>query len=261
MSTVVAAVDDSVAAGPVVAAALALAPLLGSTVEAVHVGEPEGRTARQCAEQAGVPFRTIPGEPFGRLVELASDGVTAVVVGTRDRPAAEGLVGHLALALADALPRPLLVVPPQCAPAERIRRVLVALEGSPGRAKPLRHALQVVAGADLDLTVVHVETEGAVPSFSESAAYETAEFAQEYLRRYWPDAPKARLALPIGSAADEILALADDVRPDLLVAGWPQGSSAEHGHVVREVLRRSRHPVLLVAVLPLPPVPRRSVVS
>ncbi|MGB8649219.1 MAG: universal stress protein [Mycobacteriales bacterium] len=256
MTIVVAAVEDSVAAGPVVAAALAIAPLLGSSVEAVHVGEAGGSTARELAERAGVAFRTVPGEPLARLVELASDGVTAVVVGTRDRPTAEAPVGHMALALADALPRPLLVVPPQCAPAERIRRVLVALEGTPGRAKPLRHALQVVAGADLDLTVVHVESEDAVPSFSESAAHETAEFAQEFLRRYWPDAPKARLALPIGSVADEILALADDVRPDVLVAGWPQGSGAEHGHVVREVLRRSACPVLLVAVVPLPSLPR-----
>jgi hypothetical protein len=252
---VLAAVDDSAAAGPVVAAAAAIAPLLGSSVEAVHVGEPGGSTARACSEQAGVPFRTVPGEPMTRLLELASDGVTAVVVGSRGRPTGETAVGHLTLALADTLPRPLLVVPPQAAPADRIRRVLVALEGSPGRAKPLRHALQVVAGADIDLTVVHVDTEDSVPSFSESAAHETEEFAQEYLRRYWPDVPKARLALPIGSVADEILALADVLRPDLLVAGWPQGSGAEHGHVVRDLLRRSSYPVLLVAVLPLPSAP------
>jgi nucleotide-binding universal stress UspA family protein len=247
-STVIAAVDDSVAAGPVLAAAAAIAPLLGSTVQAVHVGSSAGSTARSSAERAGVPFRTVPGEALAELVALAADGVTAVVVGSRDQPTGE--TGHLALALADSLPRPLVVVPPQCSPAEQVRSVLVALEGTPGRAKPLRHALQVVAGADLELTVVHVESEDAVPSFSDSAAHETAEFAQEYLRRYWPDAPPARLALPIGTPAEEILRLAEEVHPDLLVAGWPQGSSEEHGHVVQELLRRSRCPVLLVAVLP-----------
>ena len=251
MSTVVAAVDDSVAAGPVLAAAHALAPLLGSTVTAVHVGGAAGSTARAYAERAGVPFRTVPGDPLEQLVELASDGVTAVVVGSRDETA--GDTGHLALELADNLPRPLVVVPPQCAPAERLHRVLVALEGTPGRAKPLRHALQVVAGADLELTVVHVEGPDAVPSFSEDVAHETAEFAQEFLRRYWPDAPPVRLALPIGTPADEVLALAEELQPDLLVAGWPQGSEPEHGHVVRELLRRSPCPVLLVAVLPLQP--------
>ncbi len=54
--------------------------------------------------------------------------------------------------------------------------------------------------------------------------------------------------LPVGSPADEVLALAHDLHPDVLVAGWPQGAGAEHGHVVRELLRRSPCPVLLVAV-------------
>jgi nucleotide-binding universal stress UspA family protein len=248
MTTVLAAIDDSVAAAPVLTAASALAPLLGSAVEAVHVGDPAGVTARACAKRAGVPFRSVPGDPLERLTELAVDDVTAVVVGTRDTSMRKSRVGHLALDLADRISRPLLVVPPQCTPAERIRRVVVALEGSPGRARSLRRAVEVVSGAQLDLTVVHVDTEDAVPSFSDSAAHQTADFAQEYLRRYWPLAPTARLALPIGAPAEEVLAIADDVRPDVLVVGWPQGAGTEHGHVVRELLRRSPYPVLLVAV-------------
>jgi nucleotide-binding universal stress UspA family protein len=113
--------------------------------------------------------------------------------------------------------------------------------------------VQVVSGADLQLTVVHVDTEDAVPAFTDSAAHETAEFAQEYLARYWPLAPRARLALPIGVPADEVLAIADDVHPDVLVAGWPKGAGPGHGHVVREVLRRSPYPVLLVGVAPPAP--------
>jgi nucleotide-binding universal stress UspA family protein len=138
MTTVLAAIDDSVAAAPVLTAASALAPLLGSAVEAVHVGDPAGVTARACAKRAGVPFRSVPGDPLERLTELAVDDVTAVVVGTRDTSMRKSRVGHLALDLADRISRPLLVVPPQCTPAERIRRVVVALEGSPGRAILLR---------------------------------------------------------------------------------------------------------------------------
>lgn len=248
MSTVLAAVDDSLAAGPVITAAVAIAPLLGSSVEAVHFGEDTGHTARECAERAGVPFRNVPGDPAEGLTQLCLDDVTAVVVGTRDGAAETGPVGHLALDLAERLPRPLLVVPQQYTPSDGVERVLVALEGSPGRAKPLRHAVEVVAGADIDLTVVHVDTEDLVPAFSDSAAHETADFAQEFLTRYWPLAPRARLALPIGTPVDEVLAVADDVKPDVLVAGWPQGAGPGHGHVVRELLRRSPYPVLLVAV-------------
>jgi hypothetical protein len=61
VSIVLAAVDDSVAAGPVVTAALALAPLLGSDVEAVHIGASCGSTAQSYAKRLGTPFRTIPG--------------------------------------------------------------------------------------------------------------------------------------------------------------------------------------------------------
>lgn len=248
MTHVLAAVDDSPAAAPVLTAATALAPLLGSTVEAVHVGGPAGATARDCAGQAGVPFRQVAGDPADRLVELAAEDVTAVVVGARDHWQRDGTVGHLTLQLADRLPRPLLVVPPQCRPRPRIERVVVALEGSPQRAKPLRHALAVVSGGDLDLTVVHVDSEESVPAFSDSAAHETAEFAQEYLTRYWSLAPRAHLALPMGQPATEILLIAEELRPDVLVAGWPQGAGPEHGHVVRELLERSTCPVLLVAV-------------
>ena len=246
MSTVLAAVDDSVAAAPVLTAATAIAPLLGSSVEAVHVGEGGGRTACECAERAGVPFKAVPGEPVEEIAHLARDGVTAVVIGARDQTA--GQVGHVALELAERLTRPLLVVPPAWAPSDRVSRVLVALEGQPGRARPLRSAVEVVAGADLDLTVVHVGDQDSVPAFSDSRAHEVGEFAQEYLARYWPLAPKVRLALPIGAVADEVLAVADDVRPDVLVAGWPQGAGPGHGHVVRELLRRTSWPLLLVAV-------------
>lgn len=248
MSIVLAAVDDSVAAGPVITAALALAPLFGSDVEAVHVGASAGVTARSCAKRLGTPFRTIPGEPLDRLVELAAEDVTAVVVGSRDRPMRKARVGHLALQLADRLTQPLLVVPPDSVPSDRIERVLVALKGQPGRTGPLQHTVEVVADGDLDVTVVHVDDEEAVPGFTDSTAHEPQEVAQEYLARYWPLGPKARLALPFGSPAEEVLAVAADIRPDVVVVGWPQGADAQHGHVVRELLRRSPHPVLLVAV-------------
>lgn len=249
MSTILAAVDDSLAAGPVITAALALGPLLGGTVEVVHVGTSTGCTAKGFADRAGVPFRTEPGRPVDRLIELASGDVPAVVVGRSDRVAGETAVGHLALELAERLPRPLLVVPASCTPADPLRSVLVALEGTRRRPKPLRQALSVAAGGDLVLTVVHVEAEADVPSFSDSPAHEMADFATEYLARYWPEAPAARLALPIGDPAEQILCTVEHVAPDLLVAGWPQRRGPAHGHVVREVLRRSPVPMLLVATV------------
>lgn len=248
MSTVLAAVDDSLCAGPVLAAAQALAPLLGSEVRAVHVGDDAGETARGHAARAGVLLVQVVGDPLDQLAEAAAEGVTAVVVGARDRASSGAPAGHLPLALAERLACPVLVVPPHWPAKARVDRVLIALEGRPGRARPLRHAVDVVAGADLDLTVVHVEDAADVPAFSDAPAHEMAAFAQEYLARSWPAAPPLRLALPVGPPVDEVLALAHDLHPDVLVAGWPQGAGPSHGHVVRELLRRAPCPVLLVAV-------------
>lgn len=250
MSTVLAAVDDSLCAGPVLAAAKAFAALVSGDVLALHVGADAGTTARAQAVRAGVPFRQSAGDPLEVLAATAASGISAVVVGARDRASSRAEAGHLPLALVECVPCPVMVVPPHWPAKQRFDRVLIALEGRPGRARPVRRAVDVVAGADLDLTVVHVQDAADVPAFSDAPAHEMRAFAQEYLARSWPTAPPLRLALPVGSPADEVLALAQELHPDVLVAGWAQGTGPAHGHVVRELLRRASCPVLLVAVEP-----------
>ena len=49
MSRIVAAIDNSPAARPVLSVALALGPVLGADVEAVHVADEEGDTAAAAA--------------------------------------------------------------------------------------------------------------------------------------------------------------------------------------------------------------------
>ena len=66
--------------------------------------------------------------------------------------------------------------------------------------------------------------------------------------RYCRGAPDARLALRVGVPADEILATADDVAPDMLAIGWPQTDDPTRGRVAREIVNRSRLPVLVVAL-------------
>jgi nucleotide-binding universal stress UspA family protein len=54
--------------------------------------------------------------------------------------------------------------------------------------------------------------------------------------------------LRIGIPVDEILMTADDVEPDMLAIGWPQTDDPGRGKVAREIINRSRIPILLVAV-------------
>src|SRR5205085_2736304 len=53
MNRIIAALDNGLAARPVMRTATALAPLLDARVEALHVADDGDRTARQAAEEAG----------------------------------------------------------------------------------------------------------------------------------------------------------------------------------------------------------------
>jgi nucleotide-binding universal stress UspA family protein len=247
VTTILAAVDDSAAAGPVLATAVALGPTLGATARALQVSDVPGLTAQAAAAQLGVALDVVAGDPIEQIVAAAAvDGVVAVVVGTRDRPGGRRPAGHLALAIADRIDKPVVMVPPDASPPQRIRRVLVAMEGRPGRG--LRRAIDVASDAGVELVIVHVDEVGSIPSFSDQVQHEVDAYSREFLLRYCGGAHVARLESRVGVPAEEILAAAVDEAPGLLAMGWPPSSEPGRGEVVREVLDRSPVPVLLVAV-------------
>ena len=249
MNKILAAIDNSAASAPVLGTAVALAGTFDASVQAVQVADEPGQTAQSCAVQFGVPLLVVQGDPLERIINLAGhDDVVAIVVGTRARPGGRRPAGHLALALADQLDKPVVMVPPDARPPERIGRVLIAMEGTPAKARSLRRAVTIAADAGLDLIVVHVDDEDSIPSFSDQVQHEAAAYSQEFLTRFCAGAPGARLETRIGVPADEILAVTEDVRPALLALGWPQTGAPDRGSVVRQVLDRSPIPVLLVAV-------------
>lgn len=249
MSCVLAAIDDSAAAQPVLATAVALAPAFGATVAAVHVAEKVGDTAQAAATRFSVPLQVLSGDPFEIITSLAADpGVVAVVLGARGRPGGRRPAGHLALALADRLRKPIVMVPPDARPPAPVRTVLVAMEGSPTKTGSLCEAVRIASDAGLELVVVHVDDEASIPSFSDQVQHETDAYAREFLARHCPGATSARLESRVGVPADEIIAAVESVDPALVAVGWPQTDDPSRGAVAREVLDRSRIPVLLIAV-------------
>lgn len=249
MSRVIAAVDDSAAAAAVLAMARAVGEALAAAVDAVNVGG-GGGTAAAAAARAEVPFRTLTGEPLPTLVALGDeDDVVSFVVGQRSR-VGSGTTGHTALGIADAVVQPVVVVPPDAAVPDRIRRVLVAMEGTPARARQLRRALSLASSAAaLEVVVVHVDDEGSLPMFSDHAGYDTEAYAAEFLARYAPGVPVTRLELRVGPPVEKILHACDTECPDLLAMGWPHHGRPGGGRIARQVLERATTPVLLVATL------------
>ena len=251
MKTVIAAIDDSAAAQPVLATALAVAPLLDATVEALHVSADDdgGRTAEAAATAVGVPLRRAVGDPLAQITQhVEDDAVEALVIGARAWPTGRRPAGHLALEIADNIVKPVILVPPEAELRVPFRRVLIAMKGTPRTARDLFRTIQVATQADLELLVVHVDDQQSIPSFSDQVQYDAQAYAKEFLARYCPGAPDARLVLKVGQPVDEILATADDTVPDMLAVGWPRHAGERRGRVAREIVNRSHIPVLLVAV-------------
>ncbi|MDQ4097195.1 MAG: universal stress protein [Actinomycetota bacterium] len=248
MNTILAALDNSAASRPVLTMACALAPTLGATVQAVHVDDGPGTTARAEAAHLGLPLRVLSGDPLERIRDVAShEDVVAVVVGSRGRLRGRDPAGHVALELADCMTKPVVMVPPDADPPERLRTVLVAMKGA-SKARGIKRAVKIVLDAGIELVVVHVDEEDTIPAFSDQVQHETEAYAREFLARYYEGATVARFETRVGVPAEEIIDAAHSLKAGLIAVGWPQSPEPGRGAVAREIVDRSPVPVLLLAV-------------
>jgi len=247
MTRVLAAIDNSLAASPVLAIARALAPLLDSDVEVLHLVENGDRMATQAALAAGLTLTSRRGPVIKSIIEAGRCADVAVlVVGARGTPAGPRPLGGTALAVATGLPKPIVVVPPDAHITGVIRRVLVPVEGAPAGTAPI---LDVVEDAELDMIVLHVYEEDSLPAFTDQPQHWQETWAREFVRRYcpWHTGP-LRLETRVGRAEDLIPRVAEEVNADIIALGWTLDLGPGRAPTVRGVLDRSRRPVLLVPV-------------
>ncbi|HZQ03802.1 MAG TPA: universal stress protein [Gaiellaceae bacterium] len=253
MNKVLAALDNSLAGTAVVATAQALAELFAAEIEAVHVPTNGDRSARGTAEAAGVPLRTLSGPVVEALVEAGeAPDVVALVVGARGTPAGRRPLGRTAAAVATALRKPIVVVPPDAAVAGAFRRILVPLEGSLSASLSPAWIAEVAPGRTVDAVALHIHEEKSIPAFTDQPQHEHAAWSREFLRRYLPSGLGAvRLETRVGHTAELVPRVAEEHDCDLIVLGWSQELSTGRAPVVRGTLERSRLPVALVPVQPV----------
>jgi nucleotide-binding universal stress UspA family protein len=249
MSKVVAAIDNSAAAGPVLAVAAAFAELVGTEVEALHAVGEEDRPPKGLPLHAGVPLREVPGPAVDAILAAgAPDDVAALVLGARGTPGGRRPVGATALAVITSLAKPVVVVPPDAAPGQ-LGRVLVPLEGTLSTSHAPTTMLDLASARTVDVVVVHVHDEASLPSFTDQPQHETSAWAEEFVARYWPwGVDDVRLETRVGRADEEIIGAAADLGVDVIALGWEQELGAGRAEVVRAVLEHARIPVLLVPV-------------
>lgn len=248
MSRVIVAIDDPVESYAVLAMAEVAASALDASMEVLHVVE-DDETMRLPAQVPGSPVRTLFGDPVDLLpLSAAESDVVAVVLGARSSSVVPHPAGHLAMALAGRTDKPVLMVPPGFDPPRQLHTAVVAMEGTPGKARVLQRCIALSTLAGLEIVVVHVDDVDSVPSFSDQVQYEAEVYAREFFARHLIDAPQMRLELHIGVPAVEVLRAVESAHADLVAVGWPQTDDPGRGMVAREIVDRSPVPVLLVAI-------------
>jgi nucleotide-binding universal stress UspA family protein len=250
VTRVLAAIDSSAAARPVLSAAAALADLLGSDVDALHVREQAWATAKAAADAAGAHLTLVSGRALERIIhEAGQPDVVAVVLGARATPNGARPAGHVARRVATSSHKPVVVVPPDCEIPVRFHRILVPLEAVMATASAVDSIVLAAGVGGAEVIVVHILTEQALPWFTDQPQHEVEAWVNEFRRRYC-DHPDIRLEVRTGVLRDRVLAFAEEVGADAIILAWSQRLVAERAALVRSVLEHSRIPVILVPAAP-----------
>lgn len=249
MSIVLAAIDSSSAARPVLDTALGLAALTDATVEAVHVRENASPTPAALAAARGIAFRELEGDVEQALIrELHDPDVIVGVAGARGTPGGRRPVGRTALRLLVRAAKPLVVVPPDavCAPSRPPRRFLIPLEGTDTSARAIALQLVPLTPDGTELVVVHVFTTSTAPPMMDHPEWNLELWRDEFQARYLPAARCVHLRSgPVGA---RIIEAATETGADMIVLSWSQDAAPGRAAVVRAVLEHAQGPILLLPV-------------
>lgn len=250
MTTVIAALDNSSAAAPVVATATRIAELYSATAHALHVREDGAGAARAAAEGAGLELETVSGSPIEMLIDAAEQPtVRAVVLGARATRGGRRPAGSTAMKFIASVSTPLIVVPPDAPNPGRIDSILVPLDGTPASAAALAGTIELARGSGVAVVVLHVHPEGQLPRFSEHLQHEANTWAEEFVARNCPcPLEEVRLELRVGVPHEQLVRVVRETGVDLVAMGWSQELAGGRAAVVREALSRCPVPILLIPV-------------
>lgn len=250
MTTVLAAIDGGARSASVLAAAQALAAVVGAVPLAIHVDEGDAAAADAVARSAGVPLQVETGEPVARIVRAASsEGVCAVALGVRGGLRQPPEDGHVALEVVLASDRAVLAVPEGARlPGDgRFHRVLVPLEGTTETSRTVGATVRDLSAGGAGIVVAHVHAPSSTPPYRDQVGHADQAWASEFLCR-WCDEPGAEAHVRAGDAPDALVDVARSASVDLIVLGWGKHVDAGRAQVVRALLAEAKVPVLLVPI-------------
>lgn len=257
--------EQALAAVPV---AKALGEIAGMAIRILHVGRHEpsqgdlqDRLAHGTHVLADLAIDVRTGDPAAEIVHAARDLQSHLVVMCRhSRPGRAELLGHTATDVLVDAPCPVVLVSPERGVAPwHLHHLLVPHDGTPTTSAALQPAVQIANLADAELLVAHVTESKAppeepgsftIPRYLDQPQYDWPSWGSEFANRLACMCPlghvHVRVFLAHGEPASEILRLSDRQSTDLIVLAWRGRWDAPHAHILKEVLRRARLPVMVV---------------
>jgi nucleotide-binding universal stress UspA family protein len=200
-----------------------------------------------------------------RLVVMTARGEAAEAP-PAEPPGAPRLVGHVARAVIEGSPVPVLLLPPAYREALPWQRILVPVSGEAEADEALALAVGLANALDLEVHVAHVagpdagdEGLAARARYADALHHEYPHQLQEFVRRALPHhgAEQCRCISKVelchGDVGAELLRLIEDSRVSLLAVGWHGRFLSGRARVLTYLLERIGCPVLLVTGAPRPP--------
>lgn len=249
MTQILAAIDNSPAALPVIETALWLSRLLGYPVGVVRVREDGFETASAVPQTRDLSVSVVERDPVDALVAaLDAPDVLVGVIGARGTHSGRRPAGHVALAVAQAVATPVVVVPPQDSVGPRVDttgRILVPVDDALQSGAAARGVTRLFAGSDAEIVVLHVFEAATVPRFWDQPHHAAQSWSREFLARHLHRAD-TDLELRSGVPGISVLEVVDQNSADLIALSWAQDLSTGRARTIQEVLALSKVPVLLM---------------
>jgi nucleotide-binding universal stress UspA family protein len=213
----------------------------------------------------GVHAVVVDGDPIDVLVEMATEeGAAMVVVGSRGAGAAPALtLGSTSLHVVQESPVPVLVVPDpeQAARHLALRRIVVAIDGTPACTPAIDLASDLAAQFEARVELVHAVEDVAVfplgPATTVTVAGERAapararRDAEIYCQRVRDRGVPVHLTVERGEPDEVVRSVAARVDADLVVAATHRSGHTTEGlldSVSRRIVHIAHRPTLVVPV-------------
>ncbi len=207
------------------------------------------------------PLAGSPSETIARFLQRLSQPLVVMSTQTGDNRR-RGCLGSVTDAVLAACPPRIVLVPPERKLKQwRLKRILLAHDGTPGADVAIAPAAELAHRAGAEVTAVHVAARNAprptqpgslpAPRYLDQPQHEWPAWANEFLDRMValgqvPSSLQFKLLVSGGQPGSEVAHLARNSEADLVVAAWHDQWKPRREGALKTIIRRSGCPVLLI---------------